>query len=80
MYLSEIEGELMKVNEHNMNYYNFSKEERDALHKLSRVDSIIIKPADKGSGIVVLDRVNYLVECQKYLSKEEVYEKIGHSP
>ena len=54
MYLSEIEEELMKINEHGMNYSNLSKEERDALHNLSHDDSIIIKPDDKGSGIVII--------------------------
>ena len=52
MYLTEIEEELMKINEHGMNYSNLSKEERDTLHNLSHDHSIIIKPADIGSGIV----------------------------
>ena len=30
MYLSEIKEELMKINEHGINYSNLSKEERDA--------------------------------------------------
>ena len=40
MYLSEIEEELMKINEHGMNYSNLSKEERDALHNILHDDSI----------------------------------------
>ena len=52
MYLTEIEEELMKIKEHGMNYSNLSKEERDTLHNLSHDHSIIIKPADIGSGIV----------------------------
>ena len=51
MYLSEIEEELMKINKHGVNYSNLSKEER--LHNLSHNDSIIIKPAYKGSQIVI---------------------------
>ena len=80
MYLSEIEEELMKINENGMNYSNLSKEERDALHNLSHDDSIIIKPADKGSGIVIWDRSDYLLECQRQLSEQQVYEKIEQSP
>ena len=53
MYLTEIEEQLMKINEHGMNYSNLSKEERDTLHNLSHDDSIIIKPAYKGSQIVI---------------------------
>ena len=51
MYLSEIEEELMKINKHGVNYSNLSKEER--LHNLSHDDSIIIKPAYKGSQTVI---------------------------
>ena len=59
-----------------MNNSNLSKEERDVLHNLSRDDSIIIKPADKGSGIVIWDRSDYLLECRRQLSEQQVYEKI----
>ena len=80
MYLSEIEEELMKINEHGMNYSNLSKEERDALHNLSHDDSIMIKTADKGSGIVIWDRSDCLLECQRQLSDQQVYEKIEQNP
>ena len=60
MYLREIEQELMKINEYGMNYSSLNKEERDALHILSHDDSIIIKPADKGSGIVIWNRSDYV--------------------
>ena len=53
MYLSEIEEDLMQINKHGVNSSNLSKEERDALHNLSHNDSIIIKPAYKGSQIVI---------------------------
>ena len=80
VYLSEIKDELMKINEHGMNYSNLRKEERDALHNLSHDDSIIIKPADKGTGIVIWDRSDYLLECQRQLSEQQVYEKIEQNP
>ena len=80
MYLSAIEEELMKINEHGMNYSNLSKEVRDALDNLSHDDSIIIKPADKGSGIVIWDRSDYLLACQRQLSEQQVHEKIEQSP
>ena len=49
-----------------------SKEERDALHNLSH--------DDKGSGIVIWDRSDYLLEYQRQLSEQQVYEKIEQSP
>ena len=63
----------MKINEHGMNYFHLIKEERDALHNLSHYDSIIIKSAEKGSGIVILDRSDYLRECQRQLSEQQVF-------
>ena len=75
MYLSETKEELIKINEHGMSYSNLSKEERDALHNLSQNDSIIIKPADNGSGIVIWDRSDCLLECQRQLSEQQVYKK-----
>ena len=51
-HLSEIEEELLKVNENDMIYSNLTKEKRDALYNLSHDDSIKIKPADKGSRIL----------------------------
>ena len=75
MYLSETKEELIKINEHGMSYSNLSKEERDALHNLSQNDSIIIKPADNGSGIVIWDRLDCLLECQRQLSEQQVYKK-----
>ena len=64
----------MKINEHGINYSNLSKEESDALHNLSHNDSLIIKPADKGSEIVIWDRSDYLLKQQ--LSEQQVYGKI----
>ena len=39
-----------------------SKEEQEALEILRRYDDIIIKQADKGSAVVVLDRISMLVK------------------
>ena len=54
--LSEIEDELLKINEDGKNYPNLSKEERSALQNLRKDKNIIINPADKGSAIVIWDR------------------------
>ena len=80
MFLSEIEEELIKINKHDMNYSNLSKEERDALLNLSHDDSTIIKHADKANGIAFWDRSDYLLECQRQLSEQQVYETIEQSP
>ena len=77
MYLSEIEEEILKINEEAKNYPNLSKEERQALKKLIEDKNIIIKPADKGSAIVIWDKEDYLKECNEQLRNTNVYEKCG---
>ena len=74
IYLSEIEEEIMNINEEGKNYPNLSKEERNALRDLIGDDSIVIKPADKGSAIVVWGKQDYLKECDKQLGEHEIYE------
>ena len=43
-------------------------------------DSIIIKPAHKGSGIVIWDKEDYLRECLNQLDDKIVYEKLEKDP
>ena len=50
--------------------------ERDALYYLKNDNPIVIKGADKGSGVVVCGREDYLKEAHKQLSDEEVYEEV----
>ena len=38
--------------------------------------SIVIKPADKGSYVVVWDRTDYLLEAEKHLSDANTYEEV----
>lgn len=52
---------------------NLSKEERKALEKLKSNRDIIIKPADKGSKIVILDKASYLIEANRQLENKKHY-------
>uniref|UniRef100_A0AAR2ILA8 Uncharacterized protein n=1 Tax=Pygocentrus nattereri TaxID=42514 RepID=A0AAR2ILA8_PYGNA len=38
--------------------------------------SIIIKPADKGSAAVIMDRDSYIKEAERQLNQEEYYKKL----
>ena len=80
LYLSEIEHETMKIEERGSNYPNLTKEEREAIESLVKDDSIIIKLADKGSGIVIWDKEDYLRECLNHLDNKIVYEKLEKDP
>ena len=42
--------------------------------------NIVIKPADKGSAIVIWDKQDYLKQCQQQLGKKSVYEEVKRDP
>jgi hypothetical protein len=43
-------------------------------------DDIIIKPADKGSAVVVMDKTTYIQEAERQLSDCRFYEKLDSDP
>ena len=61
-------------------YSNLTKEERLALNSLRDDTSIIIEDADKGSGVVVWHRKDYLKEAEKQFGGKETYEKLSSDP
>ena len=60
-YLSFLKEEIFPLNK-KLNYSNQTKEERQAAYSLTDDTLIIIKEADKGSGIEVWDREDYSAE------------------
>ena len=76
MYLSELEEEILKIDETGQNYPNLTKVEREALQDLMYDKNIVIKPADKGSAIVIWEKQDYLKECQLQLGNKSVYEEV----
>lgn len=50
-----------------------------ALKELVQNPNIIIKPADKGSKIVILDRQHYLLEANRQLNNPKYYQTITQS-
>ena len=48
--------------------------ERSALRDIQKRDDIIIKPADKGSAVVVMDKTTYIQEAERQLSDCRFYE------
>ncbi|KAL2076412.1 hypothetical protein ACEWY4_027991 [Coilia grayii] len=55
---------------------NITPEETIALKQLINNRHIIIKPADKGSTIVIMDKEQYLFEGNKQLNNQEYYTKL----
>ena len=79
-YLNSLHEKLLDIDIPKDNFNNFSKEERDTLYSLKNDSTIVIKGANKGSGVVVWDREDYLKEAHKQLSDEEVYEEVTNDP
>lgn len=55
---------------------NISIEEIEALKELRRLKHIVIKPADKGSAIVIMSREQYVFEVERQLNDPNYYKKL----
>lgn len=56
---------------------NTTQGERQAIQELKQNKSIVVKKADKGSTIIVLDREQYIKEVESQLSSTLHYEKLS---
>ena len=79
-YLSSLEEKLLDIDIPKGKFNNLSKVERDAMYSLKIDNTIVIKGADKGSGVIAWDREDYLKEVHEKLSDEEVYEEVISNP
>ena len=59
---------------------NLSKQERLGLTELANNPEIIIKKADKGSAVVVMQTTDYLCEGYRQLSDQDFYIKLREGP
>ena len=59
---------------------NLPPEERSALKLLRQRTDIIIKPADKGSAVVVLSKEDYIKEANRQLNESVYYRKLPADP
>lgn len=53
--------------------WNITQGEREALKRLGVDTSLVIKPADKGSVVVVMDREQYVKEVNRQLEDRDFY-------
>jgi len=75
VFLGRVEDELFSIQPRQSRNLNLTKEEWLAVKSLKEDRSIIIKPADKGSCVVVWDKQDYIREVEKQLADEKVYEE-----
>ncbi len=57
---------------------NLTKSERRAMRDLSKNPNIVIKKADKGSAVVIMDRDDYINEGMSQLNNTKFYRKVDH--
>ena len=76
LFLSRLENELFSFLLGKPQNYNLTKEEWKTMCDLAEDRSVIIKPADKGSCIVIWDREDYLAEGYRQLSDHSTYTDI----
>ena len=74
-----MEGEIFSLLPGNSTLYNLTKEEWKAMIGLAEDHSIAIKPAYKGSCLVVWDKLDYLAEAENHLKDNNTYQdaKLG---
>ena len=53
---------------------NLTKQEQAAFHSLLDNDNIVIRPADKGSGVVVMNRSEYILKLEHEMDNSASYE------
>uniref|UniRef100_A0A8C5M0M6 Reverse transcriptase domain-containing protein n=1 Tax=Leptobrachium leishanense TaxID=445787 RepID=A0A8C5M0M6_9ANUR len=63
-----------------VNNFNLTKEENQALKDLQKDQTIVIKPADKGGGTVILSKEQYNEEVFRILNDETTYGKLKKDP
>ena len=61
-------------------HYNLSKTDIVLLEKLGNDPSLVFKQADKGGGIVLLDKQQYLDEANRQLSDLQFYKPLTSNP
>ena len=62
------------------NNNNISRLEQMAIGTLKSNQKIVIKPADKGSAIVILNRTDYIAEGERQLTDDKYYQPLEHCP
>ena len=59
---------------------NLQHKEKKAIRSIKENPNIVIKPADKGGAVVVLDKNNYIAEAERQLHNNEYYRILPEDP
>lgn len=55
---------------------NISEEEEKELYKLKTNHNLVVKPADKGGSVVIMDRDQYILEAERQLKDPAFYKEL----
>ncbi len=58
---------------------NLGQEERNSIKELA-YDDIVIKPADMGRALVILNSTDYVAEAYHQLNDGQLYKKLNNNP
>ena len=78
-YLDRVEESLRNLTPKHF-HHNLTREETRTLNRLASNQDLVIKSADKGSGIVVEDTDKYVTDGLAYLSDQKIYREIDQDP
>ena len=79
-YVEALEKKILDHNFENPSQRNLTKNEQKALENLRSYEDIIIKQADKGSAVVVIDKETYIKEARRQLDDRAVYTPLDGDP
>ena len=79
-YINMNELSLNKIQTVKITKQNITQGERKSLKNLARDKTIVIKPADKGGAVVVMNTVDYITEAQRQLNDHKTYKKLEKDP
>lgn len=68
-----LDGEHLSKLKYTLETPNLPPEEKEALDSLIRAKGIVIKPADKGSVTIIMDRADYVSEALRQLQDTQYY-------
>ena len=77
-FIEKVNNDLVDIDSDIPVTQNLSLEERKALSELKGNNDIVIKKADKGSSIVVMNIEDYVKEAERQLSDEKFYKKVNN--
>ncbi|XP_053555834.1 olfactory receptor 10C1-like [Bombina bombina] len=80
LFLKLVEKDIEKLPENMIINDNLTRSERKALRDLMLAPNIVIKPADKGGNLNIMDESMYVREVKRQLSVGDQYQKLGGNP